>query len=363
MDSLNHRNANAMPAHSFPVHRADGTIVSAGAIALSDAMRRGAARGVTDLMRSMDVAALARSLRETGMNVSLEDPTPTQASVFESVRADLQEGLALKTDGHGLNRWRQSIKKDKSQDNAARTIQRLLRHSRVHISLAGPDRPAQRASLQFIAGQALGADIQGFGFDGIQGKYQVSFGLHEVMELHGEAARAVAKETAQSSLARWANGDKVNLGGHAHLIGDSVQQRLAGSVSLASAKALVDAIANGTLENRAQEVGMHQFTGMMARLGLDVSSKTVEQQAAALGMNLREADRERGTYFGPVVGQDHRASLVKITRQDDALVIPFADLPRGQAKPHVGDAVALRYNAGELTITIAKAVERAGAAR
>lgn len=372
-----------IPDHAMPVFSADGALESAGAVALRASLRRGSSMGVSDLLSSMDSAGVNQTLRGAGFQVPASAAEQPRAQVIATIRSDLNKALALKTDGFGLssgreldnvrNEWvHEASQADADTDfadsefsgdmsaDAARVIQRIMGASSVTVELLGPATAGSRGSLLLIAGQGLEKGIQGFSFDGIEGKYKVKLSMNELLELHCDAAQAVALESARAGLAEWASGTK--LAPLSEFLPDSVQKHLHGKVSLASAEAIVGAIENGAVAQRARDVGEQTFKALLTAQGLDVHAKTIEQQAEDVGLVLQDPDYVRGQYFGPVVGEDHKASLVKVTRSD-ALALPFAALSPGQERPKLGEAVSMAYEAGALTVNVAKHVGRSSVDR
>lgn len=367
------------PDYAMPVLGADGSLETAGAVALRESLKRGSSMGVSELLSSMDSEGMNQALRGAGFRV----PATASEQLNGAIRGELNKALALKTDGFGLsskrdeNTMRNETRQKRSEPDAdadfspsefsgdmnadaARVIQRILRSSRVSVELLGPASAGARGSLLLIAGQGLEQGIQGFGFDGLEGKYQVPLTMNELLELHCDAAQAVAEESARAGLAEWASGAKV--APLSEFVPDSVQKHLHGKLSLASAEAVVQAIEGGAVAQRAREVGAHTFTALLTAQGLDVNAKTIAQLAEDMGLALQEPDRARGKYFGPVVGEDHKASLVKVTRSD-AMALPFAALSPGQERPKVGEAVSMAFKAGVLSVNVATQVGRSSVDR
>lgn len=394
-------NSNEMPDYSMPAMTPDGVWGTAGGVALRDALKRGSADGMMELIRSMDARGFASALREAGFAVEKSTIERGRSAVFTSVKSDLSSALSLGVDGFGLANSRSLASsvtmmaadgavepvapafaaKEKTdvaaQDMsnvalqfdprefagdvaAARAVQGVLRSDTVAVELLGNAAPAERGALLMVAGQALKQGIQGFGFDGLPGKYQVAFGMSELVDLHREAAQAVAVESVTASLTGWAAGKKVK--GLDEWVPDSVQRLLYGSVSLEAAQAVVQAVETGSIARHAGQIGLHDFTGLLAGQGLDVNAKTVNEQAREFGWSIQEPDRMRGQYFGPVVAVDHRASLVKFTRMD-VLELPFTELATGQNRPKMGDSVRMDFKNGALTVNVAARPGREGAAR
>lgn len=83
----------------------------------------------------------------------------------------------------------------------------------------------------------------------------------------------------------------------------------------------------------------------------DLSTISIRRQAWNEGIVLISTDRKRGVYVGPMVGQDHRAGLVKYAREK-AVELPFRELAVGQAKPKVGDTVRMAFKENNLVVTV-----------
>lgn len=344
-----------------------------GGMVLRESLQRGSAEAVMQLIKSMDASGVAASLREAGFPVDQSVEVQGRAAVFSSVKNDLNAALNLRVDGFHLHRSRAQMAdvvaqptfaaKDIASEvelefsaeefggnmDAARVIQKAMRAQSVAIELLGDAAPGSRGALQMIAAQGLKKGIQGFGFDGVAGKYQVSLGMAELVDLHRDAAQAVAVQTARAGLGLWAAGGKVKeLDGW---VPDSVQRLLHGSVSLESAQTLVQAIESGSVDRHAGQIGTHEFTALLTAQGLDVHAKTVAQMATESGWVMKEPDRMRGQYFGPVVALDHRAGLVKYTRVD-VIELPFTELAENQTRPKTGDMVRLDFKDGALKMNV-----------
>ncbi len=381
METMNTLGRQALHDYSVPVMEADDSWASSGSVALRDALYRGSGPSVTELLMSMDTVALQRSLVEAGFDVPPSLMERDRDEIFATVRDDLRAALAIGVDGFGLSRAgtneplgspkpvvaartsrpvRVSAGEGNGRLEAANLIQAVMRSSSVGVELLGPAVAGSRGSMQFVAGQALEKGLQGFAFDGIPGKYAVSLNMQELVDLHSDAAQAVAEESARTGLGQWAAGSRVTA--LSELVPDSIHRLLHGSLSVTSAQTVVDAIEGGSISRRAREVGAHTFTALLSAQGLDVNAKTIADQAQDLGLVIQEPDRSRGKYFGPVVGSDHRACLLKITRED-AMELPFKELPAGQVHPKLGEFVSMAFKTGVLSVSVAKPLARDGSSR
>lgn len=243
---------------------------------------------------------------------------------------------------------------------ALSAIQSLLSSDLVHITLLGDEVPGGRSSLLFLAGAAMQKGLQGFGFDGIPGKFVVPLSMAEVAALHKTAVREVAEESARAALGVWTQGGKVN---HvSEWVPDSVQRLLHGSLSMLTASAVVNAIEGGMIGKHAAEFGEHNFARLLAEQGFNVKAATIDIQAKELGLDLVTPNTDRGQYVGPVVGIDHRSALIKFAR-DKSIGLPFKDLGDEQARPVVGDTVRMKYKADKLVVSMAERVHREGVGR
>lgn len=355
------------PSYVSPTVGKDGVWASAGAHALRGALHRHSARGVMDLLKSMDGHAMAHVLRETGFQVDEGLVAQGRVTVYESVKADLQAALRQGVDGFRLQKGEAQVARgmtghapvpparaDVAIDGdfvgdrqAAEMIQAVLNAPAVRVAPLGDQPFPQRASLQMIAAQALKKGVLGFGFDGLPGKYTVPAPMADVVELHRQAAIEVAKQSTHAGLVAWASGSKV-----AELsdwVPDSVQRLLHGSVSVDAAEIIVSGLQSGSIARHAQEFGIHGAAGLLAANGLDVNAPTISDQAHEMGLQIKAPDRERGQYFGTVVAQDHRSSLIKVNR-DEAIELPFAQ--SSGLRPKVGAAVRFGYKSGVLSVSL-----------
>lgn len=354
------------PSYASPTIGANGVWASAGAHALRSALTLQSAQGVMDLLKSMDVQGMADVLRETGFPVAEHLVAQGRNALFGGVRNDLQAALSRGVDGHGLQQADSAktlapVKQDTparvgknlhlgsdfaGDPHAAHAVQAILQAPQVRVIPLGDQPVHQRASLQMIAAQALQKEVLGFGFDGVPGKFEVPVDMAEVVELHRHAAREVATESTRAGLLAWASGRKVTQ--LSEWVPDSVQRLLNGSVFHDAAEVVVSGLNSGSIARHAQEYGAHGITRLLAQKGLDVNAPTLAEQAREMGVQIKEPDRERGQYFGTVVAQDHRASLIKVNR-DEGVELPFGATPG--ARPKVGEALRLDFNAGVLNVS------------
>lgn len=355
----------------------DGAWGTVAARAVRDSLRRGSLDGVMDVLGPMKGADIAGVLREVGFSVSRGLEEKGRDAILESVQRDLIAAVDLRVDGFELSvdrRGRREVgssgqgqsfaAKDVGRKNrdfagpvvgfpgdarALQMIQSVMQAEGVSVELLGNSVVEERSSLLFVAGQAMQRGFQGFGFDGIPGKYQVTLSMEEMVDLHRAAAVEVAVESARVGLDDWVGKGKVSE--LSEWIPDSVQRLYRGSMSQVSAAAIVKAIEGGMIGKHAGEIGAHTFSRMVKEQGFDVDAPSIEVQAKGMGVEIVEPDRNRGVYVGPVVGVDHRAALVKYSR-DKGVELAYEDLKPEQARPHIGDSVQMRYRNEKLSVNV-----------
>lgn len=383
-------NLSGISAHSTPHIGVNGVWGTAGALAIKESLSLGSLEGVMDVLDTMTPKGMASVLRESGFTVSPGVVDKGRMALLDAVQHDLIKAIHLRTDGFGLaaernnselntnhvvankerffmNNSTSSGVRSESLSNeffgdyeSMMAIQNVMRSDSIVVDLLGDALPGDRNSLMFIASQATQKGLQGFGFDGIPGKYMVPLSMAEVSDLHKSAARAVAEESARNALGIWVDGGKVNE--VSEWVPDSVQRLLYGSLSMVTASAVVNAIESGMVGRHAEEIGNHSFARLLAEQGFNVKSATIDVQAKELGIMLVEPNTDRGQYVGPVVGLDHRSALIKFAR-DQAVGLPFNYLNEDQARPNVGDTVRMKFKAGDLTVSMAERPARDGVGR
>lgn len=335
-----------------------------GATAIREALKAGATHDLMRVLQSLDARAMARALSEAGFTVS---NVGTRSEMFDQVKSDLAMALAIRGDGYDLITHRELSVPNESAATRIREakpgrltsgelrgdarsvqgIQEVFMSERVSVSLLGELPHVQRDALLMLAGQAMQRGLLGFGFDGIDGKYQLPLRMEQVVELHSAAAAAVAIEEAGRGLAEWA--EEKHRRDMSDWLPDSVQRLLSGPVSLDAAEAVIHTIETGSIARHASEKGQHTIESLLVERGLDVHAPTVERQASDLGLEIKEPDRERGRYFGTVVGQDHRALIIRNTR-NTGIVIPHSELPRDASKPGLGTPVRVSFQSGAINV-------------
>ncbi len=364
---------SAIAGYAIPHLISDGAFANAGTLAIKESLSIGSLEGVMDVLDEMHPKAMVSALLETGFSVSPGVAEKGRDAVLESVQHDLIDAIRMRVDGFGLREartqnalaaeatgqlfWGPSAGSTnygpvefEGDHQAMMAIQDILRTDSVVVDLFGDATAGERASLLFIASQAIENGLQGFGFDGVPGKYEVPLSMAEVADLHKHATRAVAVESVKHSLGVWASGSKV--GEVSEWVPDSIQRLLHGSLSASKVTAVINAVEGDLVGRHAGEMGAHVFGRLLAEQGFDVNAATVDVQARDHGLQLVNPDVSRGQYVGPVVGLDHRAALIKFSR-DKAVALAFKDLAEGQSRPGMGDTVRMKFKAGELTVSMA----------
>lgn len=364
--------ANAATA-SEPVIGSTGEWGSAGGMAVREALSWGSLDSAMEVLDGLDGRAIANLVQEVGFTVSESAVECGRGAVLADVRSDMAEAVERRIDGLEL-RSKARVNggrpvgfaakdiKDGFRGNreAVLDVQKVLAASGVKVDFLGDAVASGRGAMQCIAAQAMQAGVQGFSFDGVPGKYEVSCRMHEVVELHQVAAGVVAVESVRAATDVWRKGEKV--GDISHWVPDSVQRALQGSLSENSAWILSRAVNEGTIAHHATHAGLHAITLTLAEHGLSVNAPTIAQQAESLGLTVVEPDRQRGKYVGPVVGVDHCAALVKYARAN-SVEVPFAALKDGQPHLQLGDVARVEFNKGAMVVNKVAERENRGVGR
>lgn len=336
-------------ALTAPSMGADGVVTSAARLALADAIKSRSGSTVTELLRAMDLSTMVEALEGNGFRVPSDAKSAGRAAVYGAVRGELQGAVQRGLDGFAMQSERLSRPRaERPEVEPLQAVQVFFKGAAsVGVELLGDAPLSQRPAMLMIAGQAQEAGILGFAFDGVAGKYELPSTLADVVALHRSAAVSVGVESSRAAFENWAQGNSV--GPLGDLVPDSVQRLLQGSVTLASAQSIGAAIRDGAIAAHADFLGEGRVEGMLREQGIDPEAPTVGQVAGDLGLMLKEANRERGQYWGTVVGTDHRAFLVKVTRSE-AIAVPFAD---AAVRPQLGDTFRLRFDQGRVSISSA----------
>lgn len=355
MEKSDAQNLAQKPRYRSVAVVADGVWGSAGGHALRASIHARSPRAVTDLLKSMEAHSMAAVLREVGFRVDNKLIIQGREAIYKSVKVELQ--AALEAGGVGVERRsRQSDgpasasaqheSASPKKSTALQMIQKVLSAARVHVATPGDTPLHQRSSLQMIAGQALKKGVLGFGFDGIPGKFMLPGSMSDVVELHRHAVSEIAMESTKVGLKEWVAGGSVK--GLSEWVPDSVQRLLHGSVSIDAAQIVVSGLSTGSIARHAQEFGFGGITNLLAAQGLDAKAPTVSEQAQDMGLTIKTVNKERGQYFGIVVAQDHRASLVKVNTKE---VVELPIEGAGGFKPKIGESVRIGFKAGVLSVT------------
>jgi hypothetical protein len=334
-----------------------------GGLALEEAISIGSLDSAMDLFDGLTAPQMASLVSEAGVAVPagviekgsqatsnyiaraltqvMEMQTVGQEAVGQESRK-LESSLSQSSAQWGMNGFG-------GQMDAARAIQAVFAARGVDVSLYGDESFANRGALLCIGAQALEADRQGFGCDGLPGKFKVPLPLHDVLDLYRTASGKLAVETVCEAMDVWRGGGKV--GEMTPFVPDSIQRVLQGSLSENAAHTLRRAVENGTVEKYANDVGEHAAIRLFGDQGIDVHAPTIKEQAETLGLAIAEPDRQRGKYMGPMVGADHRAGLVKYARSY-AVELPFASLDAEQARPALGDMVRMEFKNQHIKISV-----------
>lgn len=320
-----------------PAIGSDGRWATVGGLAVRHSLENDASKNVLEVMHAMSPSDALLAAKENGLKgQDLQSISVELASRSQSIGVMPQRAQE-----------RSPVTKSSQILDAASLMQAIMKSPSVTVYVLGNAPATERASLLMIAGQAIEKDIQGFGFDGIPGKFNVPLSMAQMIVLHRNASIAVAKESAQAGLSSWADGKKADV--HSW-VPDSVQRMLTGSLSVDSARAIVHAIDGGIVAKHAQEIGEGRFARVMKVQGYDVDAPTVDMQAKELGFTLVEPNRKQSTSVGPVMGMDHRAALIKVNRTS-VIEVPFNLL---NEKPSLGAMVRVGFKDGVPTVNVAQ---------
>ena len=344
-----------------PALALNGEWGTAAGIAVRESLSRGSLDGVMDVLNGLEGRQLANVLGEAGFPVREGVVERGREAILIDVQMALIKAVEQRVDGFELQADREAsveanfaAKEEWSglggAPQAMQAIQRVFAATQVDVDFIGTAPAMERGALLCIAGQAMEAGVQGFGFDGVPGKYEVPCPMRDVVALHEAAAAAVAVETVREATDIWRAGGKV--GELSHWVPDSVQRILQGGISENAARTLIHAVDDGVIARYAAESGLHTITQVLAERGLDINAPTIEAQAEMIGLDLVEPDRERGKYAGPVVGVDHRAGLVKYSRTN-GIEVPFSTLAKDQGRLQLGDRVRVDFNRGSAVVKVA----------
>jgi hypothetical protein len=324
------------------------------------------------ILSELDAPSMVQVLAETGFRTP--GAGSSREEVFRAVRPALEQALREGRDGWAVGSVgpsqaprqsappaapvMQAASRPGTHSGAAReTIASVFRSAEVAVAPLGGAPLEMRGSLQMIAAQGLQHETVAFGFDDIPGRFNLPATLHDVARLHEAAAAAAAIESTRANLVAWASGERVGVREMSEWIPDSVQRLLQGSVSVEAAELLVGSVRNGAIEKHARNLGGSMVGELLASQGVDLTAPTVAQQAERLELRVKVPDLQRGQYFGDVVAIDHRASMVRVSREE-CVELPHKALGL-ERRPQLGDQLHLSYKAGALSVNWASRLGRA----
>lgn len=241
-------------------------------------------------------------------------------------------------------------------------LQSVLSAPEVEVGVAGTAPLGSRASLQFIGAQAIERNISGFAIEGVQGKFALpnSVSLRDLRSLYGAAGAEMALLEARSTFAAWASGKPAAR--LSEMVTETAAKVLRGPMSVVGAEGLRAALTDGTIAEYGGAMGVKIAGQVLAGQGVRIDAPPVEDEIAKNGLRLVAPDTKRGQYVGPVVLQDHRASVIKSGR-DGALVLRHKDVPDSVGKPELGDTVVLRFKADQMAVSVGRKEMRQGVGR
>ena len=351
-----------------------GAWMSAGGLHLKNGLLAGEKGRVLSLLNGMSAREMATALSEAGFGNPSGIDELNRDAVLDEIDPDLADACALKVDGFALgdmrrtNLSRRPLKDFAAKDldmgipsdypgdvEAAKGIQTVLNVGKISVSLLGDTQSENRSSLLFVAAQALGQNRQGFAFDGIPGKFEVPLSMTEVITLNRHAVETVAVESVRTSVAKWVEGKKTH--DVSDWVPDSIRNLFRSNLSIGNVSAIVSAIDGGVIAKHAGDIGEHTFGRLLMEQGIDVNAPTVQELADRQGLAIVKPDTDRGQYVGSVVGVDHRACIVKYSR-DKAIEVAFKELPQRVTKPQVGETMHVKFKAGAMTVGVAERASR-----
>lgn len=244
-----------------------------------------------------------------------------------------------------------------SFQRAVAALQGVLSAEEVEIGVAGPDGLDGRQALLFIGGQAIERGVSGFAIEGVAGKFQLpeSVDLPGLRAIYGAAGASLAEHEVRSVFPKWAAEKGVPR--LSDLVHESTVTLLHGAVSVSHAEDIRTALDNGAVAEFGATQGIKLAGQTLEQQGVRIDAPPLEQLIAESGMRIVNASR--GQFVGPVVAQDHRASVVKASR-DTAIVVRHKDLPAGVPKPEKGDAMLVKFSGGQMMVNVQKTSQDRG---
>lgn len=228
-------------------------------------------------------------------------------------------------------------------------LQNVLSAQEVEVGVAGVSELGNRTSLQFIAGQAVERGISGFAIDGIDGKFRLPDSVHlaDLRNVYGAAGAAVALAEVKAAFAGWAAG---KMASHvSDLVAEPVVKVLRNTASVAGAEMLRGALTDGTIAEFGSATGIRLAGQVLAKQGVRIDAPPVEETIADNELRVITPDTKRGQYVGPVVLQDHRASVIKCGRNGAVVV---AHKAMGGTKPKKGDMLVVKFKADQMEVNV-----------
>lgn len=346
----------------------DGTWGKAEALIFARHLKRGDLSEALEVLGALSNDGARAVLCQAGFT---PQATGGRRAMLESVQDDLMRAAQLKMTGVELRAAAgvagPSVGRDRvfpgavaapSFSRALKALQQVLSAPVVEVGVAGPGDLGSRQSLQFVGAQAIERGVSGFAIEGITGKFRLpdSVDLAGLRSLYEAAGGAMAEAEVRAAMPGWANGKgAVRL---SDLVPDATAKVLRGSPSVPGAETLRSALADGSVREFGGVQGVRLAGQVLAQQGVQIDALPVEQVAINGGLRLIKPDTRRGQYVGPVVAQDHRASVLKTSREG-ALLLPHKELPAGIGKPNKGDLVVVKFGGDRMQVN----VQQGGAAR
>lgn len=331
-----------------------------------------------ELMAALEVlGSLSNNAARTVLVQCGFEPQATggRRGMLESVQGDLVRAAQLKVTGIELReidaeQGRQGVKDAAapamvfpdamiapSFTRALGVIQMVMAAPSVEVGVAGAAELSSRGSLLFVGGQAIERGVSGFGIEGVDGKFRLpdSVELAGLRVLYGAAGAAIAEAEVKGLLPRWAA--EKGMPRMSDLVSENVAKILRGAVSVDGAEAIWAALQDGSVREYGAQLGEKLAGQVLAKQGVRLDAAPLEQVIESEGLTLITATR--GQYVGPVVLNDHRASVVKASR-DSAIIVPHKCLPEGVEPPKRGDSMLVKFVSGQMRVAVSPGVSRGG---
>jgi hypothetical protein len=338
-----------------------GTWGKAESLVFSQHLKLGALSDALELLGGLDDEGARAVLLEAGFKPQL---VGTRMAMLKSVQFDLvhsaqQKDAALnmrsaddeKSAGKPERRTFPGTDTAPSFMNALKAIQAVLSAPDVEVGLAGAASLDSRASLQFVAAQAIERGVSGFAVDGVTGKFRLpdSADLPSLKDLYSVSGGALAEAEVRAIVPGWASGKTPQR--LPSVVPEGVARVLRGSPTLQGVELIRSELAAGSVRDYGAQQGVQQATHALTAQGVRLDAPNAERLIEQAGLKLTAPDRQRGQYVGPVVAVDHRASVVKWSR-DSAIVISHRELPEGGARPEKGDTLRVKFSGGQAAVMV-----------